>query len=59
MKFGAGYLYKDLSNKFEFRENRLRDIHTLVNDASEISPYFEHFYPTGQNSEQETFTKMH
>jgi hypothetical protein len=59
MKFGAGYLYKLLSNKTESRESRHSDRHTTLNGINDILSYFEHFYPTGKNSALEIFTKMY
>ena len=36
MKFGVGFLYEDLSNKREFRENQLSDIRALLKRINDI-----------------------
>ena len=40
MKFGIGVLYKNSSNKREFRENRLSDVHTLLTGVMNFYPSF-------------------
>jgi hypothetical protein len=43
MKFGIGVLYKRLSSRSDFRENRLSDSHTLLKGINEFIPYFPCF----------------
>jgi hypothetical protein len=38
MKFGVGVLYKTLSSKLQFRENRLRGGRTLLKGVNEFLP---------------------
>ena len=44
MKFGVGFLYEDLSNKREFRENQLSDIRALLKRINDILYPFPPLY---------------
>jgi hypothetical protein len=40
INFGTGFIYKKLSSKPEFRENRLGDSHTLlISPPENLNPY--------------------
>jgi hypothetical protein len=43
MKFGIKFLYKKLSKKLEFCENRLRDSHSLARGINEFLPVLPTF----------------
>jgi hypothetical protein len=43
VKFGTEILYKTVSSKRDFHENRLSDSHTILKGISEFLPYFPYF----------------